>query len=100
MQRARAAHASPAVRHRGARRCPARPQVCYLLRQCLDMRGRWLFRPALSLEQLSELPEAVTVTDANGDPFVWQPQVGLRAGADGAVGKRVLGRMIGDLVTG
>ncbi|KAL4432444.1 hypothetical protein ABPG77_001743 [Micractinium sp. CCAP 211/92] len=49
-------------------------EVCYLLRQCLDMRGRWLFRPALSPEQLADMPEAVTVTDAKGEPFVWQPQ--------------------------
>ncbi|KAL4437014.1 hypothetical protein ABPG75_004153 [Micractinium tetrahymenae] len=49
-------------------------EVCYLLRQCLDMRSRWLFRPALSPQQLADLPEAVTVTDVQGDPFVWQPQ--------------------------
>lgn len=51
-------------------------QVCYLLRQSLDMRSKWLFRPEHSPEQLSHLPEAVTVSEVLGDPFVWQPQVG------------------------
>lgn len=58
-------------------RCARCTQVCYLLRQCLDMRSRWLFRPALSPEQLADLPEAVTVTDVQGDPFAWQPQASL-----------------------
>jgi len=109
------------------------PQVCYLLRQSLDMRNKWLFRPQVSQyrnctavwcanscaaagrqaatrvlcfwavdrarlvrrcistplhpplhvlcsllqhspEQLAHLPEGVTWSDVQGEPFVWQPQ--------------------------
>ncbi len=52
------------------------------------MRGRWLFRPALSPEQLADMPEAVTVTDAKGEPFVWQPQVWSRHGWMGWEGRK------------
>lgn len=55
---------------------PPPPQVCYLLRQSLDMRAKWLFRPQHSPEQLAHLPEAVTISDlGGGDPFDWRPQV-------------------------
>lgn len=54
-------------------------QVCYLLRQALDMRARWLFRQQFSPEQLAHLPEAVTFSQVYGDPYDWQPQVRLAA---------------------
>ncbi|KAL4859603.1 AMP deaminase [Chlorella vulgaris] len=49
-------------------------EVCYLLRQALDMRARWLFRQQFSPEQLAHLPEAVTFSQVYGDPYDWQPQ--------------------------
>lgn len=56
-------------------------QVCYMLRQSLDMRAKWLFRPQHSPEQLSHLPEAVRLSDLlGGDPFDWQTQVRRRLG--------------------
>lgn len=51
-------------------------QVCHLLRQALDLRRRWLFRPQHSPEQLAHMPEAVTVSQVHGEPFSWSPQVG------------------------
>ncbi|PSC67241.1 AMP deaminase isoform A [Micractinium conductrix] len=50
-------------------------EVSSLLKQSLDMRARWLFRPVLAPEQQADLPEAVTVSALRGsEPFDWQPQ--------------------------
>ncbi|GAB4817976.1 hypothetical protein N2152v2_005022 [Parachlorella kessleri] len=48
-------------------------EVCYLLKQAMDLRSKWLFRPLLSPEQQAHLPEATTFSQLIGDPFAYRP---------------------------
>ena len=56
-----------------------------MLRQSLDKRAKWLFRPQYSPEQQAHLPEEATVTRVLGDPFKWTPVVRPAAAAAGLV---------------
>eukprot|EP00887_Chlorella_sp_A99_P005265 scaffold1.g5265.t1 len=49
-------------------------EVCALLRQAVDLRNKWLFRPLRSPADLAHLPEAATPSEVlGGHPFDWQP---------------------------
>lgn len=47
--------------------------VCALLQQCLDMRVKWLFTPALSPEQRASEPEVASMSEAVPKSLQWSP---------------------------
>eukprot|EP00884_Botryococcus_braunii_P015280 jgi/Botrbrau1/2435/Bobra.0395s0056.1 len=46
--------------------------VCELLKQCLDLREKWLFRPAVPPEAMGPLPEVAAPSDLRADVFKWE----------------------------
>ncbi|BDA45326.1 AMP deaminase 2 at C-terminar half [Coccomyxa sp. Obi] len=48
--------------------------VCALLQQCLDIREKWLFKPAVQPEHLAHLQEVAKPSLVDPDPFEWTPQ--------------------------
>ncbi|KAK9901310.1 hypothetical protein WJX75_005763 [Coccomyxa subellipsoidea] len=48
--------------------------VCALLQQCLDIREKWLFKPAVQPEHLAHLEEVAKPSLVDSNPFEWTPQ--------------------------
>ncbi|KAK9843466.1 hypothetical protein WJX81_004251 [Elliptochloris bilobata] len=46
-------------------------EVTFLLQQCLDLREKWLFRPAVPPSEMPPLPEAAAPSDVQPAPFDW-----------------------------
>lgn len=55
-------------------------EVCWLLQRALDARRKWLFKPAVGLEALADLPEITRMRDCvpDRDPFAWTPEEGAQ----------------------
>ncbi|KAK9824634.1 hypothetical protein WJX72_011865 [[Myrmecia] bisecta] len=51
-------------------------EVCALLKQCYELRAKWLFTPAKSPEDMGSVPECAAPSEINPnhDPFKWTPQ--------------------------
>ncbi|KIZ02128.1 AMP deaminase [Monoraphidium neglectum] len=48
-------------------------EVCNMLLACMEMRRKWLFAPAASLDQRRHEPEAASPSDIDPEPFKWRP---------------------------
>jgi hypothetical protein len=50
--------------------------VCFMIKKAMEERDKWVFRPALGPEDLSNLPEAQLMSECfDGNPFHWDNMV-------------------------